>query len=80
VASGLQPGAIVVVDAPQLRDGTVVKTKPYAADASSQRGSGSDLQPNRDADVSSPAGSEKTSAGNQKIRRSTEGTSTGRAR
>lgn len=29
VAKGLEPGAKVIVDAPQLRDGTVVRTKPF---------------------------------------------------
>lgn len=33
VASGLTPGARVVVDSPQLRDGTVVNPTPYTGDA-----------------------------------------------
>ncbi len=33
VAQGLEPGAQVVVDSPQLRDGQVVTTRPYVADA-----------------------------------------------
>lgn len=38
VAQGLEPGAKVVVDAPQLRDGTVVRTKPFEAAAPERKG------------------------------------------
>ena len=39
VTSGLEPGARVVMDAPQLRDGTTVTTKPFVESDSTPSGS-----------------------------------------